>query len=42
MAYLIRDEDGDVYSFSDMESVLEALASALGHEYYWKGEWYQR
>ena len=40
--YKIRDDDGEIYSFKNTEEVLEALAKALGHEYYWNGEWFQR
>lgn len=42
MSYKIRDEDNNVYTFDSVEDILEALASALGHEYYWNGEWFQR
>lgn len=41
MKYMIRDEDGEVYTYKNTEELLEALAKALGHEYYWMGEWIQ-
>ena len=41
MSYKIRCEDGEIYTFQNVEEVLIGLSRALGHEYYWNGEWFQ-
>ena len=43
MPYKIRHIDGDIYTFKNVEEVLQALVTALGmeHEYYWFGGWYE-
>ena len=41
MVYKIRDDDGEIYSFENVEELLKTLVKPLGHEYYWNGEWFK-
>ena len=43
MKYKIRDADGEIYTFKNVEELLLGFVRALGdnHEYRWNGEWYE-
>ena len=43
MKYKIRDADGEIYTFNNVEELLLGFVRVLGdnHEYRWNGEWYE-
>lgn len=38
---IIKDEDGDIYTFNSIEEFVEFFAEPLGYYYQFGGEWMQ-